>query len=351
MSDPNISPNMNLPVPVASTTVGPAWATDVVACLDQIDSHTHATGQGVPITPDGLNINASLPMGGNYLTGTGAMGLTAQSAALSGSLTGYVYRVSGDLYYNDGSGNQIRITQSGSVSGSSGTITGLPSGTASAAFGGSTFTFQSATNTPATMNIGPIVTGAASANSKTVTIAASGSQPANYATTLPLALPASTSFLNCDTSGNQGYVAATGSGSVVLASGPTIASPTFTGSALGNISAGGYVPTATAISGSAVSITGTPFTYMHINNVVIVNGRVSGTTNSSGVLEISFTLPVATISLSESVNGSMMPNGGNGVLASIASANGGLTAAIIRLEVNATLTPLVCGVSFAYRTP
>lgn len=318
MADTTISPNMNLPVPIASTTPGPAWAVDIVACMNAIDSHGHVTGQGVPITPDGININASLPMGKNYLTNTGAVNLFFQAAPLSSSLLGYLYGSGQDLYFNDGAGNQIRITQSGSVAGSTGTITGLPSGTASASFSAGTFTFQSATNTPATMNIGPIVTGAASASPKTVTLSASGSQPANYAMTWPLALPASTSFVNLDTSGNMGTVTSTGSGSVVLDSSPSIASPTFSGSVAGTVSgilsSGTYSPTVTngAFGSAAAAVSGT-FSYMRINTRVIVYGQVSGTSDSSGRFEALITTPFPpTANFSGATKAQGVLNEGNG---------------------------------------
>lgn len=230
MADTTITPNMNLPVPVPSTAPGPAWADAIVADMYSVDSHDHTAGKGVPITPDGLSITSDLEINSNNLTEVRTVRFDAQSAALSGaSDVGCLYEVSDDLYYNDGAGNQVRITQGGSVTGSSGTITGLPSGTASASFAGGTFTFESATSTPATMSVGPIVTGAATASPKTVTLSASASQPANYALTYPLALPASTSFVNVDVSGNMGTVTTTGSGSVVLATSPTVSNPIVTG--------------------------------------------------------------------------------------------------------------------------
>lgn len=237
---------MNMPVPNVSEDSGPDWAENINASLSIIDSHNHTAGQGVPITPSGINISSDLSMGSNNLTATRSVRFTAQGAPLSGgSDLGCIYESGVDLYYNDGNGNQVRITQSGSVTGASGTITGLPSGTASASFAGGTFTFQSATNTPATMAVGPIITGASIVNPKTVTISASNTQPANYSLFWPTALPGSTSFLNTDTSGNMGFTATVGSGSVVLASGVTgsglavlATSPTLVTPALGTPSSG-----------------------------------------------------------------------------------------------------------------
>lgn len=193
------TPNMNLTNPTSGTTPGPDWATQISGDFDAIDAHDHTSGKGVPITPDGMNINADLPFAGNSATNVKSVNLAQQSAALSDIDS--VYDVSGDLYFTDGAGNQIRITQSGSVTGSTGTITGLPSGSASAAFSAGTFTFQSATSTPATMSMGPIKTGAASASPYFVTITASSSMAADYGLTLPADAPAANQVLVSDGSG------------------------------------------------------------------------------------------------------------------------------------------------------
>ncbi len=232
MPDTVISPNMNMPVPVVSTDPGPDWATNVNACLSIIDSHTHTTDQGVQITPDAININADLPMNDNNLTEVRSVNFTSQSAPLpaSGSDLGCLYESGVDLYYNDSAGNQIRITQSGTVTGATGTITGLPSGTASASFAGATFTFQSATNTPAVMAVGPLVIGRNTVSPYTVTVTPSGSQAADYSLTLPIALPSSPSLLQTDVSGNLSF-------GTQIQAGTTSSTFTFNGTAGGTTSA------------------------------------------------------------------------------------------------------------------
>lgn len=207
MADVNISPNMNLPIPTTEDT-GPDYVTNNTACLNAIDSHNHVPGQGVQITPDGMDISSDLSIKGNNLTVVKSVNFSAQGSPLAGGADiGCVYVSGKDLYYNDEDGNQVRITQGGNVVGSTGTITGLPSGTASASYSAATFTFQSATATPANMAVGPLIVGANIASSKTVTMSPNTSQSGNYAINFPLALPASTSILNCDASGQQAYVA------------------------------------------------------------------------------------------------------------------------------------------------
>lgn len=209
-----LSPNMNLPVPGVGTEAGPTYGTDINNCLTILDQHTHAPGSGVLITPSAININADLPMGANNLTLARSVRFQSQVAPIAtASDLGCLYEVALDLYYNDGAGNQIRITQSGSVAGSSGTITGLPSGTASAAFAAGTFTFQASTNTPANIDGGSFIFRNNTVNSKGLTLQPPNAMGADYTLTLP-ALPVATSFMTLDTSGNM-------SGAISIASGLT----------------------------------------------------------------------------------------------------------------------------------
>jgi hypothetical protein len=205
MPDVIISPNMGLPIPVVGVDPGPDWATNVNASLTAVDSHNHSSGQGVPVTPDGLNINADLPMNNNNLITARTLRFQPQvsAPALAADL-GCLTEIGVDLYYIDGAGNQIRITQSGSLAGAAGTITGLPSGTASAAFAAGTFTFQKSTGVPASINAGSIKIGQEVASGFGVTLGAAVGQAANYNLTLPAALPASTKFATIDSSGNIG---------------------------------------------------------------------------------------------------------------------------------------------------
>lgn len=201
----NISPDMNLPVPVVSEDPGPDWANNINACMSAIDSHDHAPGKGVQITPSGININADLPLNSNDLTEAHGIQFDSLVAAVT-SLLRSLQVVDADLYFIDGAGNSVRITQGGSVTGSTGTITGLPSGTASAAFAGATFTFSSATNTPAAMNFGSIKVRRTTLNGLGVTISANSGIAGDYALVLPAALPASQSAIVSDASGNLSFL-------------------------------------------------------------------------------------------------------------------------------------------------
>lgn len=233
------TPYMLLTIPNVGIEVGPAWASEINTALSTIDSHTHISGQGRPIPTAGIQINADLSFNTLYnLTAVRSIRPVNQSAVLAlASDLNCFYVVSGNAYFNDGSGNQIQLTAAGVVNtAGSGNITGMGGTTATVTYvggGTKTFTFSSNTNTPAQVVVGNIVISQQVASGYAVTLSANIAQASNFTLTFPAALPGSTSFINSDSSGNLAFVATTGSGSVVLATAPTIAGiPVFSG---GNI--------------------------------------------------------------------------------------------------------------------
>lgn len=196
-----ISPNMNMPVPIPGVTPGPDWATDISASLSIVDSHDHSPGKGVQITPAGINISSDLTCNSNNLTSIRSSKYTSQASPLStGADLNETYVSGVDLYYNDGSGNQIRLTQGGSIVGTAGSISGLPSGTASASYATGTFVFQSATSTPANVDGGSFIFRNTLASSKGVTVSPANALGSNYSLTLPL-LPSVQSIMTLDAAG------------------------------------------------------------------------------------------------------------------------------------------------------
>lgn len=199
-----ISPNMNLPVPTVGVESGPQWATDINACMTQIDAHNHTSGYGVPIPTSGLNINADLSFGSYNATNLRSTRFTAQSVPLtaaSSSDIGCIYVSGVDLYYNDVNGNQVRITASGAISGTPGSITNLVA-PASATYvpGSSTFVWQSAVNTPANMDFASAILRNLSASSKGLTLSPPAAMAADSTITLP-SIPGSKSFMAIDNAG------------------------------------------------------------------------------------------------------------------------------------------------------
>ena len=208
------TPNMGLPLPIIGQESGPQYGTDQNNAFSILDGHNHASGSGVQINPAGLNINSDLPFNSNNATMLRTTRYTPQVSAITASSPdlGCIYFAGVDLYCNDLSGNQIRITQSGAVTGSAGTITGLPTGTASAAYvsASGTFVFQQATSTGANIDGATMIIrypgSYPSPSGNFIAIQAPSSLATGYEFTLPATLPgASASFLTSDTSGNIGY--------------------------------------------------------------------------------------------------------------------------------------------------
>jgi hypothetical protein len=194
---------MNMPVPNVGVDPGPDWANNINACLSIIDGHNHALGTGIQINPDGININADLVFNDNNGTEFRAVRFSPQGTALvTPADVGQLYEVGVDLYYNDGAGNVIRITQGGTVTGATGTITGLPSGTASASYAAGTFVFESATNLPATLDAGSVIIRDETAGGNGITLQAPNSLPGDYSVTLPL-LPSQQEPVTIDNAGNM----------------------------------------------------------------------------------------------------------------------------------------------------
>lgn len=197
------TPNMGLTLPTVGVTAGPQYATDINNALTIIDSHDHTPGSGTAIPSTGLNINADLNFQGNNATVLRSTRFNAQASVIAEATDLNCLSVSGvDLYYNDGNGNQIRITQSGGVAGSPGSIASLAS-PASATYVSASdkFVWQSDSNTSADMDFGSAIMRNNVASSFALTLEPP-SLGSNYTITLP-ALPASQKIMTLDASGNM----------------------------------------------------------------------------------------------------------------------------------------------------
>lgn len=205
MADYTLSPQMSLILPTVGVEPGPTWAEDLNASLTILDGHNHSPGSGNPINPSGLSINSDLTFLDNNATNLRSARFQAQGAVLSlPSDLRCLYSVGADLYFNDGSGTQIRITQSGAVAGTPGSISNLVSpASASYVAGTSTFVWQSAANTPANMDAASYVFRNLVANSKGLTLAPPAAMAADFSITLPN-LPVSTNIMTLSPSGAMG---------------------------------------------------------------------------------------------------------------------------------------------------
>ncbi len=207
MADYTESTNMDLPIPTVSTAPGPEYAQLLNQCLTQIDQHDHTSGSGVPINPSGININADLPFNDNNATELRSVRFQTQVNPLGqGTDIGCAYVSGADFYYNDTSGNQIRLTQAGSPAGAPGSITGLvPPANVTYTSPNQTFTFQSSTATPANLDAGSVTIRRVTANGPGVILSANGATTASFTMTLPSTLPPSSAYLTLSAAGNVGY--------------------------------------------------------------------------------------------------------------------------------------------------
>lgn len=193
---------MSLIIPTVSNQPGPTYAANVNDSLLIIDQHTHASGSGVPITPDAINISADLPINDNNLTTVRSVNFTPQGSTLGGAEDiGCAYVAGADLYFNDTAGNQVRLTQAGGVAGSPGSIGGLAA-PATATYVAPTFVFQSDVSTPANVDAGSVILRNLTPSSNGITLSAPGGLSSNYSVQFPAALPGAQSFMTLDGSGN-----------------------------------------------------------------------------------------------------------------------------------------------------
>jgi len=262
-----ITPNMNLTNPLVGVETGPQYSTDVYNSLNLVDSHDHTPGHGVKITPAGLNINAPLDFQGNSATNLNMTQFTPVGSPFPSSVMGALYEFNQDLYYNDGAGNVIQITGMGSVIGPPGSISGLPSGTASVSYLSPTYTFRSGTNAAGNLDAGSITIRTTAFGAPGITIKSPAILTAGaYQLTLPASLPSFNSVLTLD---NTGAIAAS---TMQFLSGNLILPGNL--SAVGTIAVGG--PSGPFLSNNAGNI--------QISSNTLVFGLGSTIVDSGGAL-------------------------------------------------------------------
>lgn len=196
------SPNMNLKIPVVGTEPGPDYATDINDSLSTIDSHNHTTGSGAPIPVSALNVDADFNLNNKNLTNAFSVRFLAAPSTLPGSVTSALYVYNNDLYFNNGSGNFVQMTNGTALNVTS---TGISSGTANASFIGNVLTVTAAPTVPANIDGGSIVIRNTIASSKGVTLQAPIPLSIDYTLVLPT-VPAQQNVMTLDSSGNMSSV-------------------------------------------------------------------------------------------------------------------------------------------------
>lgn len=197
--------NMGLTVPALDGDPG-VWDTALNASLALLDLHDHTAGKGVKVPSAGININADLTFAGYSLTNLRAAVYTAQASFATAKAT---YVIGDDLYYRDGSSNQIRLTASGGINiATTGGFTGdyIASG-AAAYYDDANETYRFLKAAPAPNDWSRVACGGldlyeyGSGILTRVRLSSPAALAASYEVTFPAALPADTSLFQITSAG------------------------------------------------------------------------------------------------------------------------------------------------------
>lgn len=193
-------------IPTVETTVGPDYAEQINACIEEIRDTLDAK-----VTPAGIDLNANLDFL-NSATYRAAVNIERANFQNKGALISSatyptaLFVKSGELYYNDAAGLQVKLTNAGAVNiTGTGGITGTGYGTGSvevnwsAADGAYKLKSGAGANDYAHAWLDDIYLNDDSGNFLRVGV---GAMASDYTLTLPAAVPASTLPLLMDTSGN-----------------------------------------------------------------------------------------------------------------------------------------------------
>ena len=259
-----ISPNMNLIIPTAGQEAGPQYALDINSSLTLIDQHDHSAGNGVQITPAGLNINANLPFQGNAALNAGYLSLAAGASASSTlqSVSSAPASSINELWYTDSNGVSTQLTSNGTVNVTTSSITGI-------SYSGSGFVFNQisggvANSVPATLDSADHTIRPQVASTTLGVTLLSPSGTVNL--TLPLQ-PAATSFVQMDSSGVQ-------SASIAVLGALTSANLSSSAGILGS-----QLSASAGILGSQIAV-GT-ITDSNIASLTITTDKLAGLSNRS----------------------------------------------------------------------
>ena len=192
-------------IPTVETTVGPDYAEQINACIEEIRDTLDAK-----VTPAGIDLNANLDFL-NSATYRAAVNIERANFQNKGALISSatyptaLFVKSGELYYNDAAGLQVQLTNAGAVNiTGTGGITGTGYGTGSvevnwsAADGAYKLKSGAGANDYAHAWLDDIYLNDDSGNFLRVGV---GAMASDYTLTLPAAVPASTLPLLMDTSG------------------------------------------------------------------------------------------------------------------------------------------------------
>jgi len=259
-----ITPLMNMDLPVVGVDSGTTGNNKYITAFNVIDSHDHTSGKGTQVPAAGININSALSFASFSATSLRSTNFVSQGGTFSSASDNRsAYVVGNELYFRDGAGNNVQLTNGGSVAGASGSIGGLSS-PASAAFSTNIFIWKSDSTTFAKMRhsdleLYPFSAGASSA----ITLKAP-SLAGSYTITFPTAVPGSNQYLQMDNSGTLSTVSADSIGSAMTSTGANAIAAARTRSTGTSVGAGGI-----AISSSSAQFISTSTSFVDVTNLSV----------------------------------------------------------------------------------
>ena len=198
MSNTYITVLMNLSLPVVGAELGPLWASDLNTAFELVDAHDHTDGKGSKIPTGAILINDDLDLLEFGILNVKHLDFYNNAAALSAATyPGAVYVAGGELYYNDESGNQVKLTSAGtinvsSVGGIGGDYSTDPDVSADYSTAGTVFSFLSSPTIYSKMSLGDLKIFERVAGGHSAGLKAPTGLGADYDLSLFTALPAST---------------------------------------------------------------------------------------------------------------------------------------------------------------
>lgn len=112
----SISNFMNMELPGVLVTLGPEWAEELNAALEVVDAHDHTSGKGKKIPVAGIDINANLNFQNKKPYNLFSVQFQNVPTALTGaSNANSVSTYNDDLYFTNGAGISVQITNGGSI--------------------------------------------------------------------------------------------------------------------------------------------------------------------------------------------------------------------------------------------
>lgn len=267
---------MLLPQSTINVDSGLTWEQNLNNALKIIDGHNHSPGSGVQIPSSGINISSILSFNNNVASGMQAVTFIPQSS-FAPLYSIYVQGV--DLYYNDGTPNNIQITAGGLVNATS---SGLTNGTGTASFTSSTLSvYLTADSTnPANVKAASILLGNNVTASNFLTLNAPAALASNISQTLPNN-PAATKIVTLDSSGN--YAAATDVDNSTLQISSNIISVKNLGINTAQLADGAVTPAKRSALGQQLSSSSGTFSTTSTSAVDVTNLTITITTTGRPV--------------------------------------------------------------------